>query len=89
MIYPSQSVKYLGVHLDEHLNWKTHVSTLANKLHRSNGALSKLRHFMPLNTLVNVYHAIFSPHLQYACQVWGLCDNSTTHRILNLQKAAL
>ena len=88
-IYPSQSVKYLGVHLDAHLNWKTHISTLANKLQRSNGALYKLRHFMPLNTLVDVYHAIFSSHMRYACQVWGLRDNSITHRILILQKAAL
>ena len=27
--------------------------------------------------------------MRYACQVWGLCDNYITHRILTLQKAAL
>ena len=27
--------------------------------------------------------------MRYACQLWGLCDNTTTHRILTLQKAAL
>jgi len=52
---PSKSVKYLGVHIDEHLNWKTHVSSVSIKLRRANGALSKIRHFIPTRLLVNIY----------------------------------
>ena len=89
ILSPSKSVKYLGVHLDEHLNWKTHTASVAVKLRRANGALSKLRHFVPTKTLLNVYHAIFASHTRYACQIWGLCDNSVTHRILTLQNFAL
>ena len=88
-IYPSHSVKYLGVHLDEHLNWKPQISSIANKLKRANGALSKLRHYVPLKSLLNIYHAIFASHIRYGCQIWGLCDNTITHRILTLQKTAL
>ena len=88
-IYPSSSVKYLGVCIDEHLSWKPHIFETANKLRRANGALSKLRHYIPLKTLVAIYHAIFSSHMRYACQVWGLCDNVACHRILTLQKCAL
>ena len=44
---------------------------------------------MPLKSLVNVYHSLFASHMRYACQLWGLRDNSVTHRILTLQKAAL
>ena len=88
-IYPSSSVKYLGVRIDEHLSWKPHIFETANKLRRANGALSKLRLYIPLKTLVGIYHAIFSSHMRYACQVWGLCDNVACHRILTLQKCAL
>ena len=88
-IYPSPSVKYLGVCLDEHLNWKPHSFEIANKLQTACGALSKLCHYIPLKLLLNVYHAIFSSHMHYACQIWGLRDNSTCHRILTLQKFAL
>ena len=88
-IYPSPSVKYLGVRLDEHLNGKPHSFEIANKLQRTCGALSKLRHYIPLKLLPNVYHAIFSSHMHYACQIWGLRDNSTCHCILTLQKFAL
>ena len=38
---PSSSLKYLGVLLDEHLNWDQHISNLCCKLRRANGVLSK------------------------------------------------
>ena len=88
-IYPSPSVKYLGIRIDEHLNWKPQISELANKLQRANGALSKLRHYIPLKSLINIYHAIFASHMRYACQIYGLRDSTITHRILTLQKTAL
>ena len=88
-LYPSSSVKYLGVHLDEHLDWKTHIDSIAIKLKRANGALSKLRHYIPLKSLINIYHALFASHTRYACQIWGLRDTTNTHRILTLQKSAL
>ena len=89
ILTPSKSVKYLGVHLDEHLNWKVHTGIVAAKLRRANGAISKLRHYVPRKVLLDVYHAIFVSHMRYACQVWGLCDNTVTHRIQVLQNTAL
>lgn len=86
---PSKTIKYLGVHLDEHLTWKQHVAVVAAKLRRANGAISKLRYYLPLPNLINVYHAIFSSHIRYACQTWGLCDNTITHRIQVLQNTAI
>jgi len=82
-------VKYLGVHLDNHLNWKVHTSFVAATLRRANGAISKLRHYVPIHILLNIYHAIFASHVSYASQLWGLCDNTVTHRILTLQNTAL
>ena len=69
--------------------WKPHIASIATKLRRANGALSKLRHFVPTKILSNVYHAIFASHFRYASQIFGLCDNSVTHRILTLQNFAL
>ena len=75
-IYPSPNVKYLCVRLDKHLNWKCHIYETAKKLQRANGALSKLCHYIHLKSLVNIYHALFSSHMWYACQIWGLRDNT-------------
>jgi hypothetical protein len=88
-LLPSSSIKYLGAHLDEHLTWNAHISQLSIKLRRANGALSKLRHYLPQHILINIYHAIFNSHLRYACELWGQCDSIHTHRALVLQKHAL
>ena len=88
-IKPSSHIKYLGVILDENLSWKYHIQILSQKLRRANGALCKLRHFVPKCVLVNVYHAFFSSHMRYNCQVWGLANNYITNRIFILQKAAI
>ena len=86
---PSSSIKYLGVIIDQHLTWSDHTSDISAKLRRANGALSKLRHFLPNPILINIYHAIFNSHLRYACQLWGQYDSKYSHRILILQKFAL
>ena len=88
-LYPSSYIKYLGIFLDENLNWKKHISVLSSKLRRANGALAKLRHFVPLKTLTSVYHAVFGSHLNYGNQIWGQKQNSVTNRILILQKSAI
>jgi hypothetical protein len=88
-LFPSHSVKYLGVQLDEHLNFTSHISHLSLKLQRANGALSKLRHYVPLETIKGIYHALFNSHLRYACQTWGLCNSTNSRRILTLQKTAI
>ena len=42
-LFPTTSVKYLGVLLDEHLTWSPQVSHVQMKLSQVIGRLSKLR----------------------------------------------
>ena len=35
-LYPSQSVRYLGIKIDQNLNWKDHINDIAVKLNRAN-----------------------------------------------------
>ena len=88
-LIPSSSIKYLGVKIDQHLTWRDHIADISVKLKRANGALSKLRHFLPYHILLNIYYAIFDSHMRYACQVWGQYHSTNSHRIFILQKCAL
>ena len=43
-ITQAKSVKYLGVHIDDLLSWKTHISNLEKKLSRACALICKLRY---------------------------------------------
>ena len=59
-LHPQTSVKYLGVQIDEHLTFHAHLKTLVQKLSRAVGMLAKVRHYVPQDTLKNIYFAIFT-----------------------------
>ena len=55
IIEEKKCIKYLGIFIDCHLNWKEHVHELSKKIARGIGILSKLRHFVSQAILVQVY----------------------------------
>ncbi len=88
-IQPSDYIKYLGMYLDSTLSGKEHSKILSTKLKRSNGLLSKIRHYVPPHELKSIYHAIFSSHMIYGCQIWGQTMTEHTENISKLQDQAL
>ena len=86
-LYPSHHVKYLGVYLDEYLNWATHVNQLCVKLVKASAILSKI-YFINETTLQSIYFAIFNSHLSYACTAWRQ-SIPPFHRVGILQRNAL
>ena len=45
-LYPTESVKYLGVKIDTSLSWQYHVNDLSVKLNRANALLFKMRKYV-------------------------------------------
>ena len=88
-ILPSKNIKYLGVYIDQNLNFNFHCQILSKKLKRANGMLSKARHYLEAANLKNLYFAIFSSHLTYGCQLWAQNVNVHNTKIFSLQKRAL
>ena len=87
-LLPCRFVKYLGVYIDCHLNWKTHLTELSTKLSRAVGMLSKIRYYVSRETLHMVYHGIFSSLMIYGSQIWGQ-HNAVVGRLQVLQNRAL
>ena len=83
---PSRSVKYLGVYLDDNLSWDIHIKELSKKLSRANGIISKLRHYVPKMTMLQIYCALFYSHLSYGILVWSLTTQKNLDIIFILQK---
>ena len=87
-LVPSKFVKYLGILIDCHLKWNFHIIELKTKLSREVGMLSKIRHYVKLETLINIYHGIFSSLMRYGSQLWGQ-HNSAVKKIQVIQNKAL
>ena len=70
-LYPTKSVKYLGIKTDENLTWINHINDAAIKVNQANAMLFKVREFLNIKILKLIYYAIFDCHLNYAKTVWG------------------
>ena len=68
-LYPTESVKYLGVKIDTNLSWQHQVNDLSIKLNRANALLFKTRKYFSLKILRPIYFAIFDSYLSYCCLV--------------------
>ena len=51
LIEKSIWVKYLDVHLDNKLSWKTHIDKLCKKVSKVCGMIYKLHYYVPLYLL--------------------------------------
>ena len=58
-------IEYLGVLIDENLSWSHHIAHVASKISKSIGIISRIRHFVPLSTLHNIYRSLIQPYLMY------------------------
>ena len=88
-INEKEFIKYLGVLIDSTLSWKYHITNISKNISRSIGIMYKLRPFLPLNAMKNVYYSLIYSHIIYAIEVWGSAFNRELDIILSLQKRAL
>ena len=74
-------VKYLGVLLDDTVSFKHHISYVASRIFRSNGIIAKLRHFLTLPQMRQLYYSIIYPYISYAILAWGSAYKSHIKKI--------
>ena len=87
-LYPTESVKYLGVKTDKNLNLQYHVNDLSIKLNRTNAHLFKIRKYISLTIVRYIYFAIFHCYLSYCCLIWTQ-NWSTIQLIITLQRKGI
>ena len=82
-------VKYLGIIIDNNLSWKYHIDNIASKISKAIGIIARLLHFVPCQTLSNIYQCLINPYLNYGINVWGQASKIHLNKILVLQKRAM
>ena len=78
--------KFLGVTIDDQLNWQPHIEQLNRKLKSCCGRLYRLVSFLPPTLYNEIYHTLFESHLAYGISVWGGVSNATLEPLFLTQK---
>ena len=56
---------FLGITINNKLNWNSHINKVTNKISKTVGILNKLRSFLPSDVLQTIYNTLILPHLIY------------------------
>ena len=75
--------------LDSNLSWKFHIEYVALKISKIIGVIARLRHFVPLCTLLNIYRSLIFPYMSHGLAAWGQAAKTHLHKLLVLQKRVL
>ena len=79
-------VKFWGIFLDANMSWKHHINELSKKLSRTLGLFYKIRYYVPLEILNQLYYSLFYYFVSYEITVWGLTYKSLVQKLIVIQK---
>ena len=71
----------MGVFIDEHLKWDAQLQHINNKITKNIGILFKLRHYVPISTLKQLYYTLIYPYLTYGLMSWGTAYQTKLNKI--------
>ena len=88
-ISETKSSKFLGVYIDNSLNWKKHICYIAGKISRGIGIILKSRKYLNKESLLTLYYCFIYPFLIYCNHVWGNTYKTNLSKLQILQNQVL
>ena len=82
----SNSVKCLGIYLDDKLSWTSHINFLTNKINKFIGIISKVRNHMNIDTLRCLYFTMIQSNISYCQEIWSSAYYTTLNPLRIAQK---
>ena len=84
-----QSMWFLGVLLDEKLNFKEHISHIRKKIAKGIYVLGIAKRFFDEISMKDLYYAFIHPYFSYCLDVWGSTYSTHLDPLVKLQKRAV
>lgn len=89
VIHQEASVKFLGVEIDEFLNWKKELLEIAKSVSSACYAIRSLREETKVSQLKLVYYALIESRIRYSIKFWGNSYNYNVNTAFVAQKDAI
>jgi hypothetical protein len=79
-------VKFLGVYIDDKLEWGDHINHIAKKISSGSYAINAAKRYLSVDNLKSLYFSLVHSHLTYGNLVWGSAYQYKLNRLNILQK---
>ena len=73
---------FLGLTVNEFMNWNSYTHKIANKISRTLGVMNRLKRYLPISAMKLMYDSLILSHLGFGITNWGF----EWDRISKLQK---
>ena len=77
----SESVRYLGLLIDDKLNWSAHTHKIFLQLARCCKMLYLIRDYVAEQTLVMLFYSFAHSHVSYETAVWDMAAKKYLHEV--------
>ena len=88
-IESDDSVELLGVHIDKHLNFSSHVSNLCKRANQKLHALARIAKFINEDKLKLIMKTFILSQFNYCPLIWMFTSRQLNHKINTLHERAL
>ena len=85
-IRKTNKARFLGIIIDENLNWDMHLENLEQKLNSAIIIIKRIKKFIPKEHYNKLYHTLFVSHLTYGISAWGSLSCNKLKKIFSIQK---
>ena len=83
-----ETTKCLGLTIDQFLTWRNHLQSVRQKVGCGIRILKRIRPFVGLEHLINVYRSVIEPYFTYCCIVWDSIGETLVDSLQKLQNRA-
>jgi len=89
LLEKKKSALYLGVKIDQHWNFKTHILTIINKLRQILPKIYKIRNILSEKNKLIIYDAWIGSILRYGIEIYGFATDYLIQRLQKTQNKVL
>lgn len=89
VIHRVKSSKYLGVTIDENLDWKHHISNLKKSLIKIKNSFKIIKNHVPEHNKIQLFNSYFYSKIQYGIEVYGQASSKLIKQLQIQQSRAL
>ena len=84
-----RNTKFLGIYIDDGLEWGDHINHITKKIASGADVLQAVKRYLSLDNMKSLNHSLVHSHLTYGTILWGSAFKYRLHEVEIFQKKAI